>query len=68
MIDLEQHKKEKLNAPEMQENKKMYAKLHNMNIRLKQLESMMLKVDKEKLMLSKDPKKKQKSNTNEDNV
>lgn len=46
----------------------MYAKLHNMNIRLKQLESMMLKVDKEKLMLSKDPKKKQKSNTNEDSV
>ena len=46
----------------------MYAKLHNMNIRLKQLESMMLKVDKEKLMLSKKKKKKQKSNTNEDSV
>lgn len=39
-----------------------------MKNRLKELESMMLKVDKEKLLLSKDPKKKKKSNINEDSV
>lgn len=67
LIDLEQNKEEKNKAPSIEQNKKEYAKLTNMKNWLKELESMMLKVDKEKLLLSKDSKKKP-SNKNEDSV
>ena len=58
-IDLETGKTDTGVAIETQ-NKKTYAKIHNMENRLKEMEKMTLKVDQEKLLLSKDPKKKQK--------